>query len=130
MLWISATCIWVTGEETTMSGSAWRGPPAPSHQVTVQRAVAEMPAWASGPSQSTPQSGGVPAPALAGACHLGLAEPLGPHPPEFAVPGPVAVTLRSAALACTVTTSSPARAMISYVSSCPVTRLTGQFAHT
>ena len=68
MLWISATGNGGVRPVTWIGGSACGPGPlsAPAPQVTAQETVALTDAPATGACQSTPQSGGVPAPELAG----------------------------------------------------------------
>src|ERR1039457_4290935 len=93
MLWISATGKGGVRPVIWMGGSALGPGPSrtPAPQVTDQVTVALTDAPATGACHSTPQSGGVPAPALAGACPTRLCEPSGPHA-EYVVPGPFAPT--------------------------------------
>ncbi len=117
MLWISATGKGAVRPVIWMGGSAFGPGPCrtPAPQVTDQVTVALTDAPDTGACHSTPQSGGVPAPALAGACPTRSCEPSGPHA-EYGVPGPFAATENAplaAGCAHTLTVSPPSVAVTS-----------------
>src|ERR1039458_2763333 len=117
MLWISATGKGGVRPVIWMGGSALGPGPSrtPAPQVTPQATVALPAPPATGACHSTPQSGGVPAPALAGACPTRLCEPSGPHA-EYVGPGPLAPTEHApfaADCAHTLTVSPPSVAVTS-----------------
>src|SRR5216684_1930587 len=135
MLWISATGKGAVRPVIWMGGSALgpgpRSTPAP--QVTDQVTVALTDAPAAGACQSTPQSGGLPAPAPPGAWPTRYREPSGPHA-EYGVPGPVVLTENApfaAGCAHTLTVSAPSVAVTAKAPGRPVVALTGRvWPHT
>src|SRR5580693_6094101 len=126
---ISETAMSAGFEVIAMSGSVCTTPSL-AHQVIAQADDTVTEAFLSAPSHMTPQSGVVPAPALAGGWPTGACEPFGPQSMVNGAPGPATVMVIGSAVARTVTVTLPSEAVIWKTSSLPVILLTGHLPQT